>query len=462
MVRKLVVFVVLVLIAASVKGQDKIALTEIANGFNIPVGIVNVGDDRLFVVEKPGYIRIMDTTGQLEPTPFLDIDAKVNSVQSERGLLGLAFHPAYADNGYFFVDYTNNSGNTVIARYTRDAADPNLADPNSEMILMTVTQPYTNHNGGQMAFGPDGYLYIGFGDGGNGGDPGDRAQNGQERLGKILRVDVDGALPFDIPADNPFVGIDSMLPEIWALGLRNPWRFSFDRQAGHLWIADVGQDAWEEIDFQEAGTPGGQNYGWRCKEGLQNFNTSGCPSNDAFTDPVYVYAHTASSCSGSVTGGYVYRGSRNPYLSGKYVFVDYCTGVFRAITRDEGGNIEAEVLADLQNGQFTSFGEDASGEVYVTAGNGRIYRIEDIVSAVSAPHIIDASIMPNPTTGTFSFVHDKATVINYSIHDIRGRVLMSGVTDKSVNCAVIPAGIYFVEWSVSGGDPLLSKLVITR
>ncbi|HLF63122.1 MAG TPA: PQQ-dependent sugar dehydrogenase, partial [Saprospiraceae bacterium] len=375
--------------------QDKITLVEVASGFNTPVGLVHVGDARLFIVEKDGYIKIMDTTGQVLPDPFLNIDGKVNSVASERGLLGLAFHPGYPDNGFFFVNYTNSGGHTVVARYVRDSLDSNLGDPMSETILMTVTQPYNNHNGGHLAFGPDGYLYIGLGDGGNAGDPGDRAQNGQERLGKMMRIDVDGALPFAIPPDNPFIGNDTILEEIWALGLRNPWRYSFDRLTGDLWIADVGQGAWEEVDFQPFGNAGGQNYGWRCKEGLQNYNTSGCPSPDVFTDPVYVYGHSGL-CGGSVTGGFVYRGSRNPYLFGKYVFTDYCNGIFRSIVIDGEGNVEAEELANLQDQQFTSFGEDASGELYVAAINGTIYRVEDLISAVDDPDRTGEVIYPNP------------------------------------------------------------------
>jgi glucose/arabinose dehydrogenase len=203
---------------------------------------------------------------------------KSNSGARERGLLGLAFIHRMRRMD-FLVNYSN-SGVILSGRYSRESSNPNLADPNSEMILMTVTQPFTNHNGGHLAFGPDGYLYIGLGDGGSGGDPGDRAQNGQERLGKMMRIDVDNGTPFAIPPDNPFVGNDTILEEIWALGVRNPWRYSFDRLTGDLWIGDVGQDAWEEIDFQPAGSAGGQNYGWRCKEGLANFNTAGCPPSD--------------------------------------------------------------------------------------------------------------------------------------------------------------------------------------
>jgi glucose/arabinose dehydrogenase len=448
---------------SNIQAQDKITLVEVASGFDLPVGLVHAGDARLFVLEKDGYIRIMDTTGQVLPDPFLNIDAKVNSGSSERGLLGLAFHPAYAENGFFYVNYSNSGGHTVVARYMRDKSDLNLADPSSEMILMTVTQPFTNHNGGNLVFGPDGYLYIGLGDGGDGGDPGDRAQNGQERLGKMLRIDVDGGTPFSIPPDNPFIGNDTILEEIWALGLRNPWRYSFDRLTGDLWIADVGQNAWEEVDFQPANSPGGENYGWRCKEGLQNFNTIGCPSGDAFTNPVFVYAHTGAACSGSVTGGFVYRGSKHSYLIGKYVFTDYCTGVFRSVRFDTEGNIESEVLADLQNGQFTSFGEDASGELYVTAVNGMIYRVEDLISAVEDQVEFADAISPNPTSNIFSISCNEEDTFAFKIYDMHGRVVKSGLTRSSqkIDCSFLAQGMYVVGYD-GPSYTRIAKLVVLR
>ncbi len=451
------------IVLSNISAQDKITLVEVASGFDNPVALAHTEDARLFVVEKDGYIRIMDTTGQILPDAFLNIDAKVNSGANERGLLGLAFHPDFGNNGYFFVNYTNAGGHTVVARYTQDSLDANLADPTSEMILMTVTQPFSNHNGGNLAFGPDGYLYIGLGDGGDAGDPGDRAQNGQERLGKMMRIDIDGALPFSIPPDNPYVGNDTILEEIWALGLRNPWRYSFDRLTGDLWIADVGQNAWEEINFQPVVSPGGENYGWRCREGLQSFNSDDCPSPDVFTEPIYVYAHVSGGCSGSVTGGYVYRGSKSPYLVSKYVFVDYCTGIFRSITIDDEGNVEAEELANLQNGQYTSFGEDASGELYVTAGSGTIYRIEDLISAVEDQRKTSDVILPNPASNTFSISCDEEGDFAFTIHDIWGRSVMSGLTSSAqdIDCSFISEGIYVVEYG-SLSFRQIAKLVILR
>ncbi|MCB0551885.1 MAG: PQQ-dependent sugar dehydrogenase, partial [Phaeodactylibacter sp.] len=228
-----------VFLGGAIYAQPSLQLEVFASGFSLPVDIAHAGDGRLFIVEKAGRIRIIDSDGSILPQPFLDIDARVNSLASERGLLGLAFHPDYTDNGYFFVNYTNNSGDTRISRFSVSAGNANQADPNSERILLEVDQPFNNHNAGDLNFGPDGYLYIGLGDGGSADDPGNRAQNRQNLLGKMLRIDVDNGDPYSIPEDNPFAFDDFTLDEIWAIGLRNPWRFSFDRLTGALWIADV-------------------------------------------------------------------------------------------------------------------------------------------------------------------------------------------------------------------------------
>ena len=259
-------------LAQSEGPNDTISLTRVAAGLNRPLYVTAAPGDRsrLFVVEKLGRIRIVTIQGgtyTLLATPFLDIDPIVGSSGNEQGLLSMAFHPDYATNGLFFVDYTDNSGNTVVARYSVSAADPNVANPASAFVVLTQTQPYSNHNGGQLQFGPDGTLYIAFGDGGSGGDPEQRAQNTATLLGKILRIDVDGGTPYAIPANNPWAGSTIVRPEIWSLGLRNPWRFSFDRLNGDMWIGDVGQGTWEEVDREVSGSPGGINWGWRCREG---------------------------------------------------------------------------------------------------------------------------------------------------------------------------------------------------
>ena len=286
----------------------------VASGLNKPVGLIHAGDGsgRLFIIEQPGAIRILQN-GELFLTPFLDIRERVNDKSSEQGLLGLAFHPDYHNNGYFFVNYTNSRGDTVIARF-RVSGDPNLADPATESQLMTIAQPYGNHNGGHLAFGPDGLLYIGTGDGGSGGDPEGNAQNLDMMLGKMLRLNVDD-LPYTIPPDNPYGD------EIWAYGLRNPWRYSFDKLTGDLYIGDVGQGTWEEVDFIAAGAPGGANLGWDFFEGSHPFEGT-VPEDLTLIEPIAEYDHSLGC---SVTGGMVYRGDLRTW-QGVYLYGDYCTG----------------------------------------------------------------------------------------------------------------------------------------
>lgn len=331
--------------------------------------------ERLFIVEQnSGLIKIL-RGGQVLPTPFLNVRSRL-SVGGERGLLGLAFHPDYANNGYFFINYTNTSGHTVVARYSV-TADPDVADFNSEEIVLTVNQPFSNHNGGCLGFSPvDGYLYIGMGDGGSGNDPGNRAQNGQELLGKMLRIDVDD-LPYTIPPDNPFVNVPAVRDEIWALGVRNPWRWSFDRDTGDMYMGDVGQNVIEEINFEAAGD-GGKNYGWRCMEGLRCTGLSGCTCNaPELTLPIHTYDHTGGRC--SVTGGYIYRGSSMPLHNGTYYFADYCSRNIYSFEFD-GQNIFnlRDRTSELGGGSISSissFGEDASGEVYIVSLAGSVHKI---------------------------------------------------------------------------------------
>lgn len=354
-------------------GALDLSLVEYENGFDEPVDIAHAGDERLFIVEKDGVIRIIDGSGNMLPTAFLNINSRVGSGGSEQGLLGLAFHPNYTTNDYFYVNYTNNSGDTVISRFSV-TGDPNVADPNSELILLTIDQPYSNHNGGNLEFGADGYLYIGMGDGGSSGDPQNRAQNGNSLLGKMLRIDVDGGSPYAIPADNPFVNDPSVLDEIWALGLRNPWRFSFDRFTGDLWIGDVGQNVWEEVNFQPADSTGGENYGWRCYEGNHNYNTTGCGPMGDYDGPIFEYSH-GSNC--SETGGYVYRGSQYANMYGHYLVADYCSGNFWSIVPN-GANWTSYAYPGLADFGVSSFGEGSDGELYVAnISNGRIYHVQE-------------------------------------------------------------------------------------
>ncbi|MFM7218001.1 MAG: PQQ-dependent sugar dehydrogenase, partial [Bacteroidota bacterium] len=315
----------------------QITLTQYCTGFTAPTDIRNCGDSRLFVVEQPGRVRIIDSTGALLATPFLDITGRV-LYGGERGLLGLAFPADYQDSGYFYVNYTSRStpgtGPTTISRFRVSAANPNVADPNSEEILLVIYQPYSNHNGGCLAFSPEnGYLYIGTGDGGSQGDPGNRAQNPDTLLGKLLRLKVTSGTPgYEIPETNQFAGNPSQgRQEIWGIGMRNPWRFSFDPLNGDLWIGDVGQGSWEEVDLEVAGTIQGRNYGWRCYEGAHTYNTTGCAAASTFTPPVYEYAHSGGNC--SITGGYIYRGGKFADMYGKYFFTDYCVNSMRTLEK---------------------------------------------------------------------------------------------------------------------------------
>ena len=350
----------------------QLTLEPFLDGLDQPVHVTAAGDGsgRLYVVERAGRILVVDD-GAGPDRPFLDIRELVGSDGGEQGLLSVAFHPGYASNGRFFVDYTGQSGDTVVAEYRR-SADPLRAEPGSERVVLTVEQPFANHNGGLVLFGPDGMLHIGLGDGGAGGDPLDSGQRGDTLLGKILRLDVDGAEPYAIPADNPFRGDDGVRDEVWALGLRNPWRFSFDRSTGDLWIGDVGQGDWEEIDFAAAGAPGGANYGWNRMEGPVCF-TEGCdPSR--YVAPVAAYDH-GQGC--SVTGGRVCRGTASAALAGAYLFGDYCSGRIwgldaAAVARGEA--VEPVLL--LESGlSISSFGEDESGELYLVDLGGAVYRI---------------------------------------------------------------------------------------
>jgi glucose/arabinose dehydrogenase len=366
-----------------------IALERIASGLTAPVVVTNAGDARLFVVEQAGRIRVIDEQGRLLPQPFLDLRGQVKLGGSEEGMLGLAFHPDYADNGYFYVNYIIDPGGeqarTRVSRF-EVSDDPNVAAADSERVLMEFTQPFSNHNGGDMHFGPDGLLYIASGDGGSAGDPEDLAQDPQRLLGKILRLDVDtppgpGSGPdcgdsetgYAIPPDNAYTdGVGGAgCDEIYALGVRNPWRFSFDRATGDLWVADVGQNRIEEVSVVAAGSPGGLNLGWRCFEGSEPFDTRNC--DRSYLDPVFEYPHSDGNC--SITGGYVYRGEDFPSLQGQYLFSDFCNPAVRALSGPVNDLAETEVLP-AGDVLFTSFGEDHRGELYgADFAGGGIYRL---------------------------------------------------------------------------------------
>jgi glucose/arabinose dehydrogenase len=356
-----------------------VGLEPVAMGLAEPLAVVDAGDDsgRLFVVEKGGTIQIIQDDAVLE-VPFLDITDRVGDLSSEQGLLGLAFAPNYAESGLFYVNYTDLSGNTMVSRFAV-TEDPNVADTESEQAILRQAQPYPNHNGGHIVFGPDNYLYIGFGDGGSGGDPQGNAQRLDTWLGKILRIEVDPEYvpdgePYGIPEDNPFLEDEGALPEIWALGLRNPWRFSFDRETGDLWIGDVGQNAIEEVD-RAPGNPGGLNYGWNPMEGTRCYLGDCDPS--AYTLPVMEYTHDEGGC--SVTGGYVYRGEDMPDLQGTYLFADFCSGLIWNGVEDEAGGWMMSAPVETGLG-ISTFGEDEAGNLYIAdLSGGGVYLLVPVL-----------------------------------------------------------------------------------
>ena len=348
----------------------ELRVETVATGLSSPVYLTSpANDQRLFVVEQAGRIRIIQN-GQLVDPPFLDIRSRVSS-GGERGLLSLAFHPNYATNGFFFVNFTDLAGDTRVERFTVAAGTPNVANAASSKLIIGIAQPFSNHNGGQLQFGPDGKLYIGMGDGGGSGDP---LQHGQDRstlLGDLLRIDIDAGDPYSIPSDNPYATSTQFRREIWAYGLRNPWRFSFDRTDGVIYVADVGQNQYEELNAVSA-AQAGVNYGWRIMEGQHCFSPATNCTTAGLQLPVHEYSH-ADGC--SVTGGYVYRGSRIPGVVGHYFYSDYCGGFLRSFKLVNGAATDHRTWNIGDIGSVTSFGQDASGELYMLTSNGRVSRI---------------------------------------------------------------------------------------
>ncbi len=360
--------------AGAQNGSPAVALELVASGFSRPVAAADPGDGsgRWFVAQQDGLIRIFDGNEVL-PDPFLDISSQVTCC-GDRGMLGFTFHPDYATDGSFFVNYSDAISDTAMSRFQVSATDPNVADPDSEEILLQVAQPTNSHNGNHLAFGPDGYLYVAMGDGGTSGDKENNAQNLEVLLGKLLRLDVSTkGLPYGIPPDNPFVGVANARDEIWAYGFRNPWRFSFDRDTGDLFLADVGQIQREEVNFQPASSPGGENYGWRLMEGTQCFDPPTDCDPGGLTPPIFDYAHDPGC---SVTGGYRYRGSKYPQLEGVYLFSDFCAGIIWGALPSCGGWSFFPLLdAGLP---IVSFAEDADGEIYVLeyrVNNAKLHRL---------------------------------------------------------------------------------------
>ena len=478
-------------------GHAALTTIRVASGLERPVFMAApTGDDRLFILEQRGVIRIWKN-GAVLARPFLDIDPLVRPLSGEfdeRGLLGLAFHPDYAVNGRFYVYYIDNGNDSVLAEYYV-SGDPDSAIVDSSRTVITIDQPFGNHNGGTIAFRPtDGYLYVGLGDGGGGGDPNDRAQNPEEFLGKFLRLDVDGSLPYEVPAGNPYVGNPDGLDEIWNLGFRNPYRWSFDRATGDLYAGDVGQGCFEEVSYEPAGAPGGANYGWDVMEGPNCFNESawddcdaGPCTGDTLELPIHSFPRTDGRC--AVTGGYVYRGSAIPALQGTYFFADFCADSIWSFRNTAGILSEfTDRTAELAPGMgqtitdISAFGEDGYGELYVVdrgsglGATGEIYKIVDATLLSAEPGRVASGVRlgppaPNPFLDTtrLELVLERAGTVRVDVLDAAGRrvrQLYNGFAPGRVfivwdgrgqSGQIVPSGVYFVR--ARAGDQQTSRRV---
>jgi glucose/arabinose dehydrogenase len=450
---------------SSIVAQPTLTFTAFSSGYSRVIDIRHCNDSRLFMVQQAGKIFICDSLGVKNPTPFLDLTGICTNPAStgdERGLLGMAFHPDYKNNGYFYVNYTAISGGaTTIARYSVNATDSNLAVLSSGTVLLTITQPFSNHNGGCLAFGTDGYLYIGTGDGGSANDPGNRGQDRTQLLGKMLRIDVDNPqapLAYGIPSDNPYVSSTNNRKEIWSYGLRNPWKWSFDRIYGDLWIGDVGQNAWEEIDFEALGTPGGRNYGWRCYEGnvtTSGVSQTGCPAFNTTTAPVAVFSHS-TGC--SVTGGYMYRGAKHASLYGYYIYTDYCDSRIRLTKNNNNGTFTTYDLGTVAGtGQYVAFGEDYRGEIYMANSfNGTVRKI-GATGCLPTAAIISLEDSINLCYGdaypTLSAIYHPENTYQW----LKDGVAISGATNA--NLATTQDGVYTVQVTNPGACSNVSTAV---
>ncbi|PZU90957.1 MAG: cadherin [Chryseobacterium sp.] len=429
---------ILSFIFASGISAQQIILEDFATASN-PVEIVAspTNDNRLFVVQQSGTIRILNTNGTFETNNFLNITDRVN-FSGEMGLLGLAFHPQFATNRYFYV-YYNRAGRTItVSRFTANSSNPNTADPATEKVLLSIEKPFTNHNGGSIHFGADGYLWISTGDGGSGGDPNNNGQNKNSLLGKLLRIDVNSENSYNVPADNPFVGIDGA-DEIWSYGLRNGWKFSFDRTTNNIWIADVGQNLIEEINRVPAASAG-INYGWRCYEGNNAYNTAGCANASTMIFPVVDYDHSGGKC--SITGGYVYRGNLYTDLIGKYIFADYCSTQIGILD-----NTTITWTSAFSGNNFTTFGEDNQKQLYVAAQNGKIFKIKTNFLAVSDVDKDQIQISPIPAKDFIFIKNINDKNLTAEILDLSGRSILDtniSENDKSIDVTTLKSGNYIL------------------
>ena len=473
--RKLLLILIIIL-PFNIDAQN-VSLESFGPSFFYPTDVVHAGDSRLFITEQAGLIKILRSDGTVPATPFLDITSLVYDDYEnswERGLLGLVFHPNYSSNGYFYVHYADQDENSVISRFSV-TANPDVADPSSELILLNTPSPNGYHYGGDMKFGPDGYLYLSKGDGGLVGDPDNEAQDLNSLLGKILRIDVDntsGGNNYDIPSNNPFEndGDPNTRGEIWAYGLRNPSNISFDSATGDLWIADVGQDDWEEINFNQ-GNISGLNYGWSCFEADDTFNTyPSCPSIGSTTLPVHQVAHSNSPRRCAIAGGLVYRGSNYPSFVGKYFAGDWCSGEIYILSNSGGTWTRTTIPPLVSNDRWATFGEDVNGEIYVLSnptGNGQLYKIKD--PSLSQNIIESASfvITPNPSiNGKFKLSFSKTTKLKeVNAYTLQGQLVFSSTYNSSTNEVSIDlfnvsSGAYIIEVLTKDGKASQNKLII--
>jgi glucose/arabinose dehydrogenase len=445
-------------LAASVlSAQSPLSLTleQVATGLTRITDIAHADDDRLFVTLQAGTIRIIQPNGTVLPTPFLNITSTVNDNGNEQGLLGLAFDPAYAVNGRFYVHYTAGSGNGTsrVSRFTVSSSNPNVADPASEEILYTWPQPFSNHNGGDLEFGLDGLLYVAFGDGGSAGDPQNNAQDLTDPLGDIIRIDVGGETGWAVPADNPWAGLgNDTLPEIWVSGLRNPYRIGFDRLTGDLFIGDVGQNAFEEMDFVAAGDNSGPNFGWRCYEANTVYNASGCAPQSTYEAPIAVHQQSQQGWC-SIIAGRTYRGGTYPRMEGLHIYTDYCGGQFYTLRQnDQGAWVRAQVLASGQFG-FSVIAEDAAGELY--AGNnssGILYRIKDACPMPLPEVTVDGSLLSSTPANGYVWYFNGQVIpgAEEQTYEATQSGVYYVVADQGTNCQLQSNSVGVVFTGVNG------------
>ncbi len=440
----------------SIFAQVKVQLERVGQVSEIPTDIANSGDERLFILRKDGVIEILDQEGRILPEPFLDISQQVKEEGSEQGLLGMVFHPDFETNGYFYLNYINVNGDTHLSRFEVDAMNPDKADPDSEFLVIKLEQTGEAHNGGDLNFGPDGMLYASFGDG-SAPDFENNAQNPALLLGKIIRIDVDNEQPYKVPEDNPFVDNNEVRSEIWSMGWRNPWRFSFDRETGDMWISDVGQDSIEEINLEIQGHQGGLNYGWRCYEGPAGYRSWLCNDPDALTFPAFAYLHdrTVNGCAGSVTGGYVYRGQEYEVLKGKYFYADWCQKRIWMLESLPNDGWASTLVYEGPLKGITTFGENDKGELFVADYDGTIFKITtDQTSSIDQiPVVEQLKIISNPVKDKLMLRITSNKMLNADLYlfDTHGKIhrhqnikVYQSANDYSIDIANLPASSYFL------------------